>query len=236
MRKGLAVRGPLLAVSAVLVCRLLRSAPARAEQAAVLLLTGAALGFVLWGLDGEARVPNGAYIREVLSGTELADSDVVAAAAIASLVVGYLALGVALSLVAGVGVTTDRVDPGDEAGDEAVATALTVGSDRPRQLPRNHPAVGSPCIPCCPRWPSGDDAPGLHGGGVRTRRPIGRGEIGVVLRIGTGLGTKWDQFWTSRGPLLDFHWTTPRQTCLASRARGMRRCGRRPQRASRRRP
>lgn len=133
MRKGLAVRGLLLAASAALVCWLLLSAPARAEQAAALLLTGAALGFVLWGLDGEARVPNGAYIREVLSGTGLADSDVVAAAAIASLV-GYLALGVALSLVAGAGVTTDRVDPGDEAGDEAVATALTVGSDRPRQL------------------------------------------------------------------------------------------------------
>ena len=64
-----------------------------------LLLGGAALGYVLRELAGGPRAPDGAHIREVLSGTELADSDLVAAAAaLAWLVLAYLALSVGLRL------------------------------------------------------------------------------------------------------------------------------------------
>ncbi len=64
-----------------------------------LLLGGAVLGFVLRELGGGPRAPDGAHIREVLSGTELADSDLVAAAAaVAWLVLAYLALSVGLRL------------------------------------------------------------------------------------------------------------------------------------------
>ncbi len=64
-----------------------------------LLLGGAALGYVLRELAGGPRAPDGAHIREVLSGTELADSDVVAAtAALAWLMLAYLALSVGLRL------------------------------------------------------------------------------------------------------------------------------------------
>ena len=64
-----------------------------------LLLGGAALAFVLRELAGGPRAPDGAHIREVLSGTELADSDLVAAAAaLAWLVLAYLALSVGLRL------------------------------------------------------------------------------------------------------------------------------------------
>ena len=64
-----------------------------------LLLGGAALGYVLRELAGGPRAPDGAHIREVLSGTELADSDVVAAtAALAWLMLAYLSLSVGLRL------------------------------------------------------------------------------------------------------------------------------------------
>ena len=64
-----------------------------------LLLAGGALGFVLRELAGGPRAPDGARIREALSGTEVADADVAsAAAAIAWLVLGYLALSVGLRL------------------------------------------------------------------------------------------------------------------------------------------
>ena len=64
-----------------------------------LLLGGAALAYVLRELDGGPRAPDGAHIREVLSGTELADSDLAAAAAaLAWLVLCYLALSVGLRL------------------------------------------------------------------------------------------------------------------------------------------
>ncbi len=98
-----------------------------------LLLAGVALGVVLWRLDGGPPAPSGAHIREVLSGTGLAASDVIAAAiAIASLVVGCVALRVALSLIAGDGVTADRADPGDGDGGGAVAPAI--GPERPRRV------------------------------------------------------------------------------------------------------
>ena len=64
-----------------------------------LLLAAAALGFVLRELGGGPRAPDGAHIRKVLSGTELADADLAAAAAaIAWLVLAYLALSVGLRL------------------------------------------------------------------------------------------------------------------------------------------
>ena len=66
-----------------------------------LLLGGAALGYVLRELAGGPRAPDGAHIREVLSGTELADSDLASAsAALAWLVLAYLALSVGLRLAA----------------------------------------------------------------------------------------------------------------------------------------
>ncbi len=66
-----------------------------------LLLGGAALGYVLRELGGGPRAPDGAHIREVLSGTELADSDLASAsAALAWLVLAYLALSVGLRLAA----------------------------------------------------------------------------------------------------------------------------------------
>ena len=102
-----------------------------------LMLAGVALGVVQWRLDGGPPAPSGAHIREVLSGTVLADSDVIATAAaaaiaIASLVVGCVALRVALSLIAGDGVTADRADPGDGDGGGAVAPAI--GPERPRRV------------------------------------------------------------------------------------------------------
>ena len=64
-----------------------------------LLLVGVAMGYVLWELGGGPRAPDGAHIREVLAGSEVADSDIAAAAAaIAWLVLGYLALSVGLRL------------------------------------------------------------------------------------------------------------------------------------------
>ena len=102
-----------------------------------LMLAGVALGVVQWRLDGGPPTPSGAHIREVLSGTVLADSDVIATAAaaaiaIAALVVGCVALRVALSLIAGDGVTADRADPGDGDGGGAVAPAI--GPERPRRV------------------------------------------------------------------------------------------------------
>ena len=123
-----------------------------------LMLAGVALGVVQWRLDGGPPVPSGAHIREVLSGTVLADSDVIATAAaaaiaIASLVVGCVALRVALSLIAGDGVTADRADPGDGDGGGAVAPAI--GPERPRRVevvavrrdaPRLAPSAWSPGV------------------------------------------------------------------------------------------
>ncbi len=64
-----------------------------------LLLSGTALAAVLWELSGGPRAPDGAHLREVLSGAELADADIAAAAsALAWLVLGYLALSVGLRL------------------------------------------------------------------------------------------------------------------------------------------
>ena len=65
-----------------------------------LLLAGAALAFVLRELSGGPRAPDGAHIRDVLAGAELAGPDAAAAAAACGwLVLCYLALSVGLRLL-----------------------------------------------------------------------------------------------------------------------------------------
>ena len=65
-----------------------------------LLAAGTVLGVVLWAIDGGPRAPDWARLREVLSGSELADADLIAAAAAAAwLVLGYLAFSVGLRLL-----------------------------------------------------------------------------------------------------------------------------------------
>ena len=126
-----------------------------------LMLAGVALGVVQWRLDGGPPAPSGAHIREVLSGTVLADSDVIATAAaiaiaIASLVVGSLALRVALSLIAGDGVTADRAHPGAGDGDGGGAVAPAIGPERRRRVEVVAVRRGAPA-----RRASGSDDPRL---------------------------------------------------------------------------
>ena len=65
-----------------------------------LLLSGAALAAALWELSGGPRAPDGAHLRRVLAGPELAGADLAAAAsALAWLVLCYLALSVGLRLL-----------------------------------------------------------------------------------------------------------------------------------------
>ncbi len=66
-----------------------------------LLAAGAALGWALWALAGAPALPDGERLRRALQGTELADAELAAAAAAAAwLLLGYLALSVALRLLA----------------------------------------------------------------------------------------------------------------------------------------
>ena len=69
-----------------------------------LLAGGAALGWLLWQIDGPPHIasiaPDWAHMREVLMGSDLADSDVIAASTtVAWLVLAYLGLTVGLRLV-----------------------------------------------------------------------------------------------------------------------------------------
>src|SRR5690606_30670966 len=88
-----------------------RLAPGRASDEAwgplpllALLAGGAALGWLLWQIDGPPQLlsgaPDWAHIREVLTNSELADSDVIAASTtVAWLGLGYLAFAVGLRLL-----------------------------------------------------------------------------------------------------------------------------------------
>ena len=66
-----------------------------------LLVSGAALGGALWAFAGAPALPDGERLLRALGGAELSDSDIAAGAAAAAwLLLGYLALSVALRLMA----------------------------------------------------------------------------------------------------------------------------------------
>ncbi len=66
-----------------------------------LVAASAALAAVLWALAGAPALPDGARLRGALQGSELSDADLLAsAAALCWLLLGYLALSVALRLAA----------------------------------------------------------------------------------------------------------------------------------------